>query len=318
MSIKHWFRSFLDGQFSPRLLRMRDRPIRDDNPLLSLFSDGQTIAETGAKTLDWDNYGIRSPYIIFITGRCGSTLLTHLIRDTRLAGNPTEHFNIDWVKKFSPITSADFLERAIREASNNGFFGFEIDWIHLRFLDPFLDFTSTFSAETTKFFYMTRRDILAQALSYASAKATGIWQNYSATTDSNVSRPTAAQALDDQAVWREIMLILESEMRFEQFFKRNRIKPIRIDYEMLIASKRDVLGLVLLNIGCDIESIAAKTDKMVDKTLKIPRDQFVFSLTFRERYADLLSSVERVRGSNHDAIQSQLRKQGIDWGNLNS
>lgn len=318
--MKHLFRSFLDGQFFPGFQRIRDRSLRHDNPLLSLFLDGQTIAETGATTLNWADYGIRSPYVIFITGRCGSTLLTRLIRDTRLAGNPTEHFNINWLKQSSPTTFAAYLDRIIRQSSSNGFFGFEIDWFNLRFLDHFLDFTSTFSVETAKFFYMTRRDILAQALSYASAKATGIWQIYSDTTDSNVSRVSRprAQALDDQAVWHEIMLILEAELKLEQFFQRNRLKPIRIDYEMLITSKRDVLGLVLLNIGCDIEAIAAKTDEIVDKTLKIPRDQFVLSLTFRERYADLLSCVERVRGSNYDAIQSQLRKQGIDWGKLNS
>ncbi|MEY4352745.1 MAG: hypothetical protein RLZZ609_986 [Cyanobacteriota bacterium] len=54
-------------------------------------------------------------------------------------------------------------------------------------------------------------------------------------------------ALSDKQICHEILLILEAEMRFEQFFKRHRIKPTRIDYEMLMTSRRDVLGLMLLN-----------------------------------------------------------------------
>lgn len=317
MKLKHLVPSIHNQRAYPGFKRISDRTIRRENPYLSLFLDSQATAETRPKTFNWDHYGIRSPYVIFITGRCGSTLLTHLIRDTHLAGDPNEHFNINRVKNFAPISLTAYLEDVIRQTSSNGFFGVEIDWIHLGLLDPILDFTGTFPPEKTRFFYMTRRDIVSQAWSFASAKSTGIWQNYIATTNSEVSSPTTL-SLNDNNIWHEIMLILEAEMRFEQFFKRNRIKPTRIDYEMLITSKRNVLGLVLEKIGCDIESIAAQTEQIVDKILKIPRDQFVSILTFRKKYADLLSTVERVRGSNYDLIQSRLRKQGIDWGNLNS
>ena len=316
MKLKHLVQSIHNQSAYPRFKRTSDTTIRRENPYLSLFLDSQATAETCKKTFNWDQYGIRSPYVIFITGRCGSTLLTGLIKDTHLAGDPNEHFNIASVKNFLPISLTAYLEHMIRQTSSNGFFGVEIDWIHLGLLDPILDFAGTFPPEKTIFFYMTRRDIVAQAWSFASAKATGIWQNYLATTDSQVSPPSTL-SLDDNSIWHEIMLILEAEMRFEQFFKRNRIKPTRIDYEMLITSKRDVLGLVLQKIGCDIESIAAKTDEIKDQTLKIPRDQFVSILTFRKKYADLLSTVESVRGSNYDFIQSRLRKEGIDWGNLN-
>lgn len=126
----------------------------------------------------------------------------------------------------------------------------------------------------------------------------------------NISH-SVTPTLSDHEVWHEILLILEAEMRFEQFFKRHRIKPTRIDYEMLMTSRRDVLGLMLLKIGCNLESIVTHTDQLIDQTLKIPRDQFAPSLHFRCKYANLLSAVQSVRGSNYVAIQRCLKRQGL-------
>lgn len=308
MNLMHFLRSFKLHQFCPRCKRVSDT--EGSNPLLSLFINRHASDETCNNTFDWSQYGIKSPYVIFFTGRCGSTLLTRLIKDTHLAGDPNEFFNIGYVKTYSPMPLHAYLAEIVRTTSSNGFFGLEIDWIHLRFLDYILDFAGIFPPEKTTFFYMTRRDIVAQAWSFASAKATGVWQSYRATSDPHISHPTT-QILDDRTIWHEIILILEAEMKFEKFFKRYRIKPTRIDYEMLMTSRRDVLGLVLLDIGCEIESIAAKTDQIVDQTLKIQRDNFDAILNFRHKHKDLLSAAENVRGSNYIAVQRSLRKRGI-------
>jgi hypothetical protein len=37
---------------------------------------------------DWDRLDVAVPYIIFMTGRCGSTWLTHLLRASNLCGAP--------------------------------------------------------------------------------------------------------------------------------------------------------------------------------------------------------------------------------------
>ena len=166
-----------------------------------------------------------------------------------------------------------------------------------------------FPNDKTTFFYMTRRDIVAQASSYATAKATGVWHHFS-----NKPRSAATSqgsVLTDESIWREIILLLEAEMQMEGFFTRRAIDPIRIDYEMLIASRRDVLATVLLNIGCDVESIIATASQIVDRTDKMPGDYFAQLLAFRRRYAGLLADVQRARGSNYNAVRQSLRQSGF-------
>ncbi|MFM7640673.1 MAG: Stf0 family sulfotransferase [Cyanobium sp.] len=310
-NLKQLYRSFQGFPRVSHLKQENDRCSKEENPFLALFADGHPVGAPRNAVFDWSGSTINASYIVFITGRCGSTLLTHLIKATQLAGDPNEYLNINYIKKARWRGSLSaYLEEIVRTTSSNGFFGFEIDWIHLRFLEPLLDFVVVFPPAHTTFFYMTRRDIVAQAWSFASAKATGVWQNYADTADPNISH-SATTTISDHQIWHEILLILEAEMRFEQFFKLYRIKPTRIDYEMLMTSRRDVLGLMLLKIGCDLDSIVSHTDQIIDQTLKIPRDQFASILNFRSKYANLLSAVENVRGADYVAIQRCLKSQGL-------
>ena len=52
--------------------------------MLSLFDDSAALADEPlqAQDVDWTGLGVEKKYIIFMTGRCGSTWLTHLLADT--------------------------------------------------------------------------------------------------------------------------------------------------------------------------------------------------------------------------------------------
>jgi LPS sulfotransferase NodH len=283
------------------------------DPLLTLFSKSRAEGRRNRIAFNWDQYGVGSPYVIFITGRCGSTLLSNLIKDTHLAGAPEEYFNEDFVasinKDASEHTLMSYLRHVVEKDSVRGSFGLEIDWFRLRQLLSAIDFLAVFPSKMTTFFYMTRRDIVEQAWSFATAKATGVWQHYS---DEQIEMsPRDVPDLVDQIIWSEIMLLLEAEMQMEGFFSRNKIKPIRIDYEGLITSKKNTLALVLLNIGCDIESIAGKVDQVKDRNLKMPDKNFENMLAFRAKYRDLLFEVENSRGSNYTSLRYKLKLMGL-------
>jgi hypothetical protein len=98
----------------------------------------------------------------------------------------------------------------------------------------------------------------------------------------------------------------------ERFFSRNKIKPIRIDYEGHITSKKNTLALVLLNIDCDIESVASNVDQVEDRTLKLPKSNFGSILAFRAKYKDLLFEVEETRGSNYTRLRKRLKQVGFE------
>ena len=62
------------------------------NPLLAVFPELRE-ARYGGSGYDWRGAGVDSVYVIYIAGRCGSTLLTHYLEDSRICGRPHEFFN---------------------------------------------------------------------------------------------------------------------------------------------------------------------------------------------------------------------------------
>src|SRR5690242_16628012 len=74
---------------------------------------------------DWRTRSVSVTYVIFITGRCGSTLLTKALADTGLCGTPEEFFNeenIAWLtaERRKPIALKEYLEMVVSDnASNN-------------------------------------------------------------------------------------------------------------------------------------------------------------------------------------------------------
>ena len=78
-----------------------------------------------------------------------------------------------------------------------------------------------------------------------------------------------------------------------------------------MTSRGDILGLMLLITGCDLESIVARIDQIIDQTLKIPRDQFASTLNFRSKYANVIASFQNMRESYFVAIQRCLERQGL-------
>jgi len=283
------------------------------NPLLAQFPEDQIAGKSAGIHFDWSEYGISTPYVIFITGRCGSTLLSNLIKDTHLAGAPEEYFNVDNIsrlnRRYRAKSFLSYLQNIVESSKCRGRFGSEIDWWQLRQLDLIFGFSGIFPPAKTKFFYMTRRDIVAQAYSFAAAKSTGIWHHYSGTPTIEAGNPSPS--LTDKRIWGEIVLLLESEKQMERFFTQNAIKPIRLDYEMLMASRMNVLKLILLNLGCDVDSIIRQADITTDRTHKDPRDNSQQILAFRSKYSNLLTAVENARGCSYAAVRLQLRILGL-------
>lgn len=276
------------------------------NPLLADLPEDRS-EKVILPAFDWEQRGIHIPYAIFITGRCGSTLLSHMIKDTGLAGAPDEYFNEGFVASYSKGLAqksfSNYFDHVVRQYSSNWRFGFQIDWYRLRNLEKLVDFSNVFPNHRSTFCYMTRRDIVGQAWSYATAKATGVWHDF---TDSSEHGDTPAPVLTDEAIWREIWILLEAERQMEAFFARQRITPLRIDYEMFICDKRTVVASLLLKLGCSISSVVEATAGIVERTGKLRGKQFLQMLEFRERFASFLIEVEAQRGSENPWLKARL------------
>jgi len=247
---------------------------------------------------DWDALGIHVPYAVLMTGRCGSTWLMHLLRDTGLVGTPHEFFNEGGIASFNrPIGARDavgYIEGLARRHGAGGRFGFEIDVWRFFHLLPHFDVAGTFPRGRAVLFWMTRRDILAQAYSFASAKASGRWHVFAGAAGA----PATAAEPDDSAIWQEIHRILLRERRMEAFLAAQHLPVHAVAYEDLVADRRMVLLRVLGLLGVPPEDAVAAADAGADRTERLRYDgKHALLAHFAHRHRALLERVlsERTR-----------------------
>jgi LPS sulfotransferase NodH len=227
-----------------------------------------------AGDVNWHALGVEHRYIIFMTGRCGSTWLTHLLADSGLCGQPEELFNEDvaryYMQKNQLATLRQYLPHAIRCYSHNRRFGLEINPLRFNYIGNLIRFNECFLGNATVCFWMTRRDCLSQAYSFVSAKRTGRWH-----VMSNAVKlvDNVEEAVTDQALWREIFLILEQEAYMMGAFSRLGIAPIPLTYEELVTDKYSVVMGVMAALGIEWTATAAYLPKIHDKTSQLQYDK---------------------------------------------
>lgn len=184
-------------------------------------------------------------YAICSVERSGSTLYCELLEQTGVAGRPMiEPFNmkVETVayRHHDFATYDAYLDFATRRASTpNAVFGINLMWRHLARVSARLqetraqqhdgtqDVLRVHLPELTHFVFTQRRDVLAQAVSWAIAYQTDRWK--STDPDTGVA-PSYDFALVD-ALYQNV---LADTFAWETWFSAHSITPMRIFYEDLI------------------------------------------------------------------------------------
>ena len=78
-----------------------------------------------------------------------------------------------------------------------------------------------------RFVYLERRDLLGQALSWARATQTGVYRSS--------QRPAGAPAYDGALILSMLHEIVRERARWEAYFARTGIEPLRMAYEDVVA-----------------------------------------------------------------------------------
>lgn len=255
------------------------------------------------REFDWARSGVALPYVIFITGRCGSTLLTHLVAESGLAGRPDEWFNeegiVELAREWRTTDFPAYFRAVVRHTVTNRRFGFEIDPFRFEQLAELISFRDVFPPRRTVFFWMTRRDLVSQGWSYAKAKKTGLWHRFADGSEKRLHEPSEApggEAIDDAEWWREIILTLTGERMMEDYFTAARITPYRLDYEMLVTDPRRTLVGVLQALSCGPDEIMRHLGPQKERTLRNRYDDRDAALIlFCDRYRSELRYIERHR-----------------------
>jgi LPS sulfotransferase NodH len=192
-----------------------------------------------------------SNYIICATARSGSNLLCELLASLEFAGRPFEHL---WEPAGSEPKPLGVRWPHILEEgrSENGVFGTKLLWHQAERLErelpqaldrPGMSVSQVLAATLAdpKYIYLTRRDRVRQAVSFARAMQTDQWRS----TDTSGSEPH----YDPGAITGAVRFVGEEEASWEDFFARHAIPPYRLAYEELESAPRDAIGGLLRFLG---------------------------------------------------------------------
>jgi len=126
-----------------------------------------------------------------------------------------------------------------RRTSPNGIFGCKMHWNQFSF---FLKLGLEARFHDAKFVYLTREDVLGQAISHAIAMQTGQWTSFHR---AKRKRPVYSF----KAVARSLHLVLDQRRMWETFFAHAGIVPLRVTYEELTKDRKIVTARVLEYLG---------------------------------------------------------------------
>ena len=201
-------------------------------------------------------------YAICTAPRSGSNFLCQLLAGTGVLGRPLEYFNGPGRRYFDDPCypdepSAQAKQVVTMGATPNGVYGLKLfahqhDWIveKIRWTEHL---------PGLRFVFLTRRDLLAQGISWARARQTGQFRHTQATT--------GAAIFDAASISECLATIVTEYARWQMFFARNGIEPVRLVYEDIVAKPQmavdSVAGLFGLagSAVADVASVDVRTQR---------------------------------------------------------
>lgn len=203
-----------------------------------------------AQELDCPPYdGERVSYIICAPPRVGSYLLCDLLYGSGVMGVPAEYFHPDlcikvMAERFGLLRGDRVDLPAYTETlkklrtTPNGVFGVKIQYWMMGPLIKNRLISKHFPG--AKFIYLTRRDLVAQGVSFEIARQTDQWTSLQAKKEPAYDRSRVIDALN---------FSVKEQVSWETFFALNEIEPYRITYEQLIEDTGTVGRKICAYVG---------------------------------------------------------------------
>ncbi len=231
-------------------------------------------------------------YLIAMTPRSGSSWLTELIVTTNVAGNPEEwfnHYHLDGILKIYQCTTLKDYLRCIKGAQStpNDVFGLEATFYQLNLLLEGCAFSEIFN-NSLKVIYLTRNNFIKQGISLYKAIISDRYHAH----QNLIDIPEIPYDAEKIKYW--ILHILHQEYYWERLFLKEKIAPLRISYEQLVAAPQSCVQQILDCIGVEDFQYQlpqeTKHQKISDRT-----SQEFFEL-FQEN-KDFIEACQKYRGA---------------------
>lgn len=196
-------------------------------------------------------------YIIASVQRSGTHLLCSILRSTATAGSPEEHFlskpEETWEKRWGTPSRAAYVEQVLRQNTTvNGVFGTVIMWSYfermLQMLREIPEYKNLNGAQLLaavfnkpKYIWLRRRNHVEQAVSWAIACQTGVWTQKA----EEKSQSRAVPKFDFKVIDEWCRRITAHDESWANYFRENKIEPLVLFYEDVVASHRAAAESVL-------------------------------------------------------------------------
>jgi len=201
-------------------------------------------------------------YAICTQPRSGSNLLCQYLSSTNRLGHPLEYFNGSGRRALGmpdypddPHLQVQFI-RTIG-ATPNGVYALKLFAYQLDLVSPVLRWTALLP--NLKFVCLERRDLLAQAISWVRAMQTSQFRS---------TQPAQGVAsYDGVAVRERLLAIMRERARWEVYFARTGLAPLRITYEDVVADPGQEVRRIaeLVGVGADIMIDPAQVDLTIQR-----------------------------------------------------
>ena len=180
-------------------------------------------------------------YFICFTPRSGSSWLMEMLANTGVLGRPGELLALE--HPFARTTDATGLDEyvaAIRGTTTaNGVFGLKANWAQAAVFAR----QGLFHSDDIVYVYLTREDLVMQAISLYRAAATGAWSS----GDDQGAPPFDEPAISEWMRWLQAMM-----EEWEQAFQIYGIEPLRLTYEQLEADPVSAVRTIAGALGVDL------------------------------------------------------------------
>lgn len=217
-------------------------------------------------------------YTICMTPRSGSTFLAKVMSKAGVFGHPQEYLHRHepsalpaHAQRYGVNSWTSYLAAlAAHTRTDNGIFGLKADPNML--LPLLIDGTFDRTLARGKFIYVTRTDLVMQAISLTKAQHTGSWT-------AQVT-PLAAPQFSFAAIYGNVLRLTEMMGRWETFFAYNGIAPLRLTYERIDTEIDTVLADIAgyLGVARPKSTTSYARDHQRDDVSTTWRDLFIKAL----------------------------------------
>ena len=208
-------------------------------------------------------------YCIAFTPRSGSTWLGQVLYNSGRLGDPQEYFNFEaaeYAITHSGMTNIhDYFRYLKRESQTSGVFGFELAYPHLRKL--FEEGLGEIVDGLDKWFFLRRRDFVAQAVSMYRAKTSGVYHSGQRT------EKIPESPFDGDEIERLALALMAHEYRFSDFFDSRSLSVTNMWYEDLVeADETKIIELFTTELFPDgPPELPVNEAKILQKKAKLER-----------------------------------------------